>query len=974
MHYSQRDFFHTVLSSEGKPCLAKLVKGSRKPYFSHETFNSIEDFCSALDDTDFTLNNYYFCISTLAEDSVSETKPDGTVVNRVRVQTNALKTRCFVLDVDVRPDKAGHYKTKEEGLQGVQQVVEALNLPQPIIVDSGFGLHVYWPMAEGIPSDVWRRTAIKFRNAISVIAPEVVADGSRVADTAGVLRIPNSFNLKNDKLTPVEIVQWYSDVVDFGQLEELLNRVAGGPTAKPLVNLKATVTEQKPGEFSRIAKNCNWMTQYLKNRNEASEPEWYAVLGLVPYMVHTKDSKKVADAALAHAISKGHPQYDEQATYNKYIQAKNQQTGPTTCARLQSINSSRCNGCPFATTVKTPIGTAELSRPMEVETTVEAFTKDSKGNNQLETIIIPPPPKPYFRGEDGGVFVRVKQQQADGTWDEVISKVYDYDMYPVRRYRTETIESEYMEVYLWLPKDGLRKFKLPASHLADGKTLAKFITDKGVIPEFGKLNILAKYLIDYVRHMQTTQAAEVEFSRFGWRGLYTTDPKFVIGDGFITKDGKIQPSSHADFLAKASQAVSTAGTMEAWKQGFNLYNHIPDSEAFILAALVGFAAPLLTFTPYSGVLYNLVGHSSAGKSTAMEVMTSVFGRPTATHILPNDTEISTFNFIGYLNNVPVAYDELTNLDNEKLSNFCLNFTTGRGKMRADRHGQNMLNSVEWDTVVVSSSNTSLYDKLAANRKGYNAEAMRIFELSVGASSPKYKHAVDNHMALLKNNYGHAGREFAKYVLANVPKIKELVERATVMVTTQGKLRNEERFWGALLACVLVGGKISRDVLKLHTYDVEGTVRWALGLSSKVRSNVTATTSDAISTLAEFFNSNISCILRMTEDNKPHLATAQTTMHSIKARIEMEADVPIRAFISMPAIREYCAQRRIDPSWLRTELIAEGIVMETIQQKRLTAGTKLPKVNVRSWEVNMQHPKLIDNLELPLEPVEPTTEE
>ena len=215
MQYSQRDFFHTVLSSEGKPCVARLIKaGSGRGKFAHDVYDSIEEMCEALDITDFTQTNYYFAISTLDKPFITEKAADGKETRRVRVQTNTLKSRVFVLDIDIR-DKEGHYRTKEDGLEGLQRVVESFNMPQPIVVDSGFGYHVYWPMAEGVASDIWRKTAAKFKQAIAVIAPEVVADGSRVADSAGVLRIPGSFNLKGDPLAPVVIHQWYSDFLDF---------------------------------------------------------------------------------------------------------------------------------------------------------------------------------------------------------------------------------------------------------------------------------------------------------------------------------------------------------------------------------------------------------------------------------------------------------------------------------------------------------------------------------------------------------------------------------------------------------------------------------------------------------------------------------------------------------------------------------------------------------------------------------------
>jgi hypothetical protein len=951
-HYSQREFFSTVLSSEGMPCVARLVHGGKKSYFEHVVYESIADMCDALDTTDFRTHNYYFCISTLASPSIVTADAEGKEVRRVRVQKNMLRSRAFVLDIDIR-DKEGFYRNMEDALEGVDSVRDAFGLPDPILVDSGFGLHVYWPMMEGIDSVEWSKIAAKFKKAISVVAPEVVADGSRVSDQAGVLRIPNSFNLKGEDVA-VRIVQWYSDFVDAGQLRDRLNMIVPDElnTTLPATSI---VYDSGPVELKKVAKNCNWVGTYLKDAAKASEPEWYAILGLVPYMQHTTDNGALVDSKLAHALSKKHPQYDAQATYDKYIQAKLGQTGPTTCNRFRSIIPERCEGCPFAETVRTPLGTARLDTPSVGPTTVKSVVVSLDGTKTVTSVTIPAPPIPYFRGEEGGVYVRTKVKKEDNTWENIITRVYDYDLYPVRRFRTETLETEAIELHVHLPRDGMRSFKLPNALLADGKSLARFLSEKGVVPEFGKLAPLAKYLIDYVRHMQIHVAAETEFARFGWREVLSAEPKFVLGDGVMTVDGKIEPATHAEFLDRAASTVKAKGNLDVWKQGFNVYKDMPHSEAFVLAAMVGFAAPLFALTPYNGVLYNMVGHSSAGKSTAMKVMTSVFGEPIESHILSTDTDISTFNFIGYLNSVPVSFDELTNLDGERLSNFALNFTSGRGKMRAGRDGQNRPNETTWDTIVVSSSNTSLYDKLASHRKGYNAEAMRIFELTIGASDPQYKEHVDTHLRLLQDNYGVAGREYLGYLMPRISKIKDLIEKTTVALTARGRLRNEERFWGALLACVLVGGTISKR-LGLHTYDVDKLVDWCLGLSEEVRATITSVTSDPVSTLSEFFNSNLNSILHM-EGKQQKLSGMSGAMHSVKVRMEYEANELVCAYISAPALREYCKLRSIDPSWLRAELVQLGIVHTDMEQVRLTTGTSLPAVNTRTWRVDMQHERL-----------------
>lgn len=931
----------------------------KQAVFAHKVFQDLPSFCDALSGIDFTKKNYYFCVSTLEQPSIQ----DGDK-KRVRVQKNMLLSRCLILDIDF---KDGNYSDADSALVDVNALAVKLNIPNPIAVHSGNGVHVYWPFAEGIPSKDWTTLAKQFKSAATLFYPALVADGSRVSDSASVLRIPDSYNLKYGDPRPVQIIQWSDEVTDVGKLKFALGMATGKMvpvTGTKPVSLSIQTEQSPPAELGAVAKNCNWVRDYIKHRAEASEPEWYAMLGLVPYLEHTTAKGVLSGDKIAQVLSQGHPGYDPEVVTDKFNQVSSNQSGPTTCDRFRGIDAKRCEGCPFASTVKTPVATARLAKPATEVKVVETKVIDEIGNVEVKTVTVPMYPKPYFRGEDGGVFIRVKEKQEDNTWEEKIEMVYDYDIYPVKRYRTELTENEIMELHLWLPKDGLRTFKLPTELLAEQKKLAAFLAQKGAVPENGKGPRLAKYLVDFVRYLQTMGAAEVEFSRFGWRDLTSANPKFVVGNGYFDKTGELHPASYAHFLKDPARAAATAGNLENWKQAFSIYKDIPNSEPFILAAMMGFAAPLMAFTEYAGVLYNMVGETSAGKSTGLKFMTSVWGQPNPTHVVVSDNVIPVFNFIGYLNAVPVAMDELTNMQPERLSDFTLAFTGGRGKMRANRDGTNQVNNIEWDTIVVGTSNTSLYDKLASNRKGYSAEAVRIYEVNLPDTHDiRFQDPMNRAVALLNANYGHAGREFIKYVIQNIPTIQKLVDEAIRAITVRGNLRSEERFWGAMFACVYVGGLISGKKLGLHSYDMGKLLDWGLSRSESVREGIRSSSTDPISILSDFLNNNLDSIIKF-KDNKPHLGAdgrALSNLRALKVRMELDAnDMPSIAWISRPALGEYCSLKRVDPAWLRKELMQMGVLTQENVAKRLASGTGLASnSSIKCWGIDMAHPKMIE---------------
>jgi len=283
-------------------------------------------------------------------------------------------------------------------------------------------------------------------------------------------------------------------------------------------------------------------------------------------------------------------------------------------------------------------------------------------------------------------------------------------------------------------------------------------------------------------------------------------------------------------------------------------------------------------------------------------------------------------------------------------------------MRADRDGHNKLNETEWETIVVGTSNTSMYEKLASHRHGYSAEAMRIFELKVPPSDPAYKQHVETHIKKLQRNYGHAGRVYMEYLIKNLSTVQGIVDKTIERITREGHLRNDERFWGVMFACVLVGGTIAKK-LGLHNYDVGALIQRYTSTAPDVREAIRASLTDPVSLLSEFFNQRIDSMVRINSDGRPYLGLdgrGLQNLRSILIRMELAADTtPALAYISVPALRDYCNQRKIDFAWLSKELRDLGVFTKNAVQMRIAAGTGLPSTSIKCFIVDMTHPRLTD---------------
>ena len=91
---------------------------------------------------------------------------------------NVVAVRSFWLDVDTRESKPdAPYANKEEAKFALAKFCCEADLPAPTLINSGNGLHVYWPVNEDLTPDEWRRTANLLKWAASKAGLKVDPSG-----------------------------------------------------------------------------------------------------------------------------------------------------------------------------------------------------------------------------------------------------------------------------------------------------------------------------------------------------------------------------------------------------------------------------------------------------------------------------------------------------------------------------------------------------------------------------------------------------------------------------------------------------------------------------------------------------------------------------------------------------------------------------------------------------------------------------
>jgi hypothetical protein len=216
-----KQFLEAVLPSQGNYCIFTLTDGKPKTRFAEN--GSIEDaskFIEAFKQQPPT--NIYFALSSF--DGFSRKADDSIYI------------KSFFLDLDVGKEK-NSYATKNDAYAGLDAFITALNLPAPVVVDSGNGLHVYWILKEAVETSVWKPYAEKFKELCH--QHKLVIDPAVPADAARVLRVPFTKNYgKDGTVKDVVLINDELYTYDFDEIVSCFGEVATSENKENTFDLK----------------------------------------------------------------------------------------------------------------------------------------------------------------------------------------------------------------------------------------------------------------------------------------------------------------------------------------------------------------------------------------------------------------------------------------------------------------------------------------------------------------------------------------------------------------------------------------------------------------------------------------------------------------------------------------------------------------------------------------------------------------
>jgi hypothetical protein len=906
----------------------------------------------------------YYALSTYKEKKVWDDtwkNPAGEIVGkwRTRTQTNTLNIKSFFLDLDVDPEDDAKFNSKVDALTALREFCTLVGLPKPMVIDSGGGIHAYWPLAQEVATSTWRPVADIFK-AIC-IHERFKADRSLTSDQARVLRCLGGFNFKRDH--PVSLITLSNGPYDFDRIADILidyknqnsinvnathapsvARAAAGPAMDgapvALEDMDSNLGsyQNEPLNFDRIAFSCEQLGAQMACRGAGvGEQLWRAGLGIVKFCENPRLAYR--------SISDGYNGYDEAATEQKI---ENWRTGPTACSHFHAENPLTCEACPSWEKITSP---AQLGR--QVKEAAPAIVSIVDEDGEVQVFKVPPPPEKYSRKRGGGVVIATETDNGD----PIFEVVCPYDLFPIKILRQNGHEQQVDERSMWrvdIPRVGIVDLDISQQMISDTRKLTAHLMSKGVhlTQDQGKASQL--YMSAYLQILAAAADREKLYERLGWHENHGV---FVLGQHVIHRDGKTSPHIPSNAIRTATKdSITSAGSLGGWQQAMNFYKQ-PGMEGhrfFIYAAL---GAPLfhMNDTGNKGALLTASGPSGRGKTTCLKACASLWGKPEGMVINGNNdgtTINALYSILGTYCNLPLLWDDITEREPDALRRFLLNVSQGTGKVRMTAAAEIKDKAVEWQTLVLATANTDDMSRIMSSGKDVNPHLMRLVGVEFGDidASPAGKEKADRLLRALNQNYGHVGPLMMKAVVQNY---KTMVSGYIKNVAKVDRMLNSnnasaERYWSAVVAAAYTAGLIAKG-MGILDFPVEEDLAWMVDHMVQQRVHVNDSSSSAKDLLVEFLNGHVRDTLTLSSKSAMNVDNVvQRPTNALLIRHDMDNKL---IYVARSAILDHCTEIKTSFRKMEQELEQQGILTHKNTQKVLGADTVLAKGQTRCWRID-----------------------
>lgn len=896
-----KQFYEKVLPTQGVYCATGIVDGNAVNKFA-ETLDGLYDIIN-----DFSSKgcNTYVALSTFSGFS---RKGDG-----------AIYARSFFIDLDVGEDSQ-KYHSKTEALNALVQFIDDNELPPPVIVDSGTGIHAYWPFEDDVPSDEWKIYADKFK---AFCLEHIKIDPVVTADKSRILRCPDTLNYKTEPPVLAKFITEDFPQYDFEAFKDFLGVIPTGvldvlkQAKKGLDEETRAITKMDNIEtlFSVIAeksirgKGCNQIRTILVEAATLPEPLWHSGLSIARQCSDWEES--------IHLMSEDYPSYNRELTIKKANETLDK---PHSCEVFESRNPGGCEGCPYRGKITNPLSIGRSLK--EPDTEEDAVWVDTAASGHKAPTKFPDALKPFKRGVNGGVYYARE--------DDAPILIWPNDIYPIKRMYGAR-DGEVLLLRHDLPHDEPREFLYPMKNAYSLEETQKILGTAGVFADKHLMVHLQSYFIKWAAYMVNTNKAEQTRDQMGW----TEDNKgFAVGKIEYRYDGTEAKTAASSFIHTIAKLLGKDGVYEKWQESANMLN-IEGLEICAFGLLCGFGSPLVRYTHINGVNVCFTGESGNGKSGSLHAAMSLWGEPKGLSVAGQGKLSATQNALTQwmlgLKNLMMGLDEASNRPPEEVSDLIYKVSEGKGKLRMQA-SVNAVRDIEFMSSLINlmTSNHSLTGKLQSIKNNPDGELARLIEFDFAKPRPFLD---DPTLAStifdgIRLNYGHAGPAYIKKVFeVGDVTIREKIKKWQTRFTKDFGNDTTNRFYDCLIGVAFAGGEIAIEGGVIN-FDLERIYKVIVKEIKSIKASAKPNNTDYESLLGEFQNSNINGAFILDGDR-----VIDYPRHKLVVRIEMDRQM---LFVSTSALREYFKPMQVDLHKFVSHMESKKILIYK-GKRRLTDG-------------------------------------
>ena len=869
----------------------------------------------------------------------------GTFDGYSRKAEDCLFMRSFFIDLDVGAKK--DYQSKGDAHTALYKLIGETGLPDPVVIDSGGGVHAYWIMDEDIPRDEWKPIAEKFK---ALCLQHISIDPVVTADAARIMRAPDTFNHKFDPPEPTSVVSDEIHVYSWSEFKDFLGVTPTAPVVPQtqeeldaediLASIPKGIDEDTKAilKLDNFAKSfevlaqksiddeggCEQIKYALFNAKTLDNPMWHAVIAV---------AKFCDDGATAiHDISKEYPGY----TYEETEKVAARAPAPRTCEWFIDNYPSRCEGCQHRGKITSPIVLGKQFKP------APATNKEDAVWEVPHTQKVPDFPQylyPYVRGENGGIYfvppAKVDKKGAKYQDDPIL--ILSSDLYPLTR-MISPHDGECLQMRYELPHDGYRDFLLPMKNVYAKEAFKAITTSNGVLFASIHDQHLMNYIIKWGQYLQTTDKALQMRMQMGWTEERTSDNSnwdkrsFVIGKKEYTLSGEVLDAPSSPWVRGLSKHLTQAGTFARWRESMDYLNK-PEFELHAFASMCGFGSPLMPYTSTSGVTVSLTGRSGNAKTGAMYAGLSVFGHPKDLSVVGATDNGLTGRYLG-LHSLMFGLDEVGDREAKDLGKFIHDVSQGKAKIRM-QGSVNAEREYEMSASLIAmlTNNHSIYGKLDSLKASPDGEAARLIEFLIHRPELLKQ---NSRMGIyifdaFRYNYGHAGPMYIKEVLRGGDNyVLDHIARWDERFQKDFGSYAEYRFYQNLIGAAFGGGTIANEH-NVTGYELERIYHHTVLAMIEIRDKVVKVNrTDYPSLLGDFINKNMGNIL-VLKDGK----VTMEPRGQLVGRIVSEEGL---LQVSKTEFKKFLAERQVSLREFEFDMREKKVLIDD-KKGRLTTGWK-----------------------------------